>query len=121
MLSAFVERAGSRKQRHFMGRAIHGLFVAPENFLRAIAMMNVEIDHSDAFCAMDVSGVTRRNGRIAEKAETHRSCGFGVMPRRACGDEGVGETSAHHLVGRESRAARRALRGLQSAGRHGGV
>ena len=86
--------------------------------LRAIAVMNVEIDDRDALRAMGGLRVARGDGGVVEKAEAHRRRAFGVMAGRPRRDKGVGEAPAHHFIDRESRAARGAHRRFQRARRH---
>ena len=83
--------------------------------------MDVEIDDRDALGAVDRLRVACGDGGVVEEAEAHRGRDFGVMTRRARGDEGVADLAAHHFVDREDGAAGRAQRGLERAGRHRGV
>ena len=102
------------------GRVEHRL-VVPEDVLRAVAVVDVEIDDRDALCAVDGLRVAGGDGGIVEEAETHRRRRFGVMARRPRGDEGVFDLAGHHLVDREHRSPGGADRRLPGAGRHGGV
>ena len=113
--------AGAGKQRHLVGRAIHHRFVGPENLLRAVAVMHVEIDDRGARDAVLLLRVARRDGGVVEQAKAHRPRGLGVMAGRARGDEGVGRLFGQHLVDGEDGAADRAQRRLERAGRHRGV
>ena len=51
--------------------------------------MDVEIDDRRTLDAVFALGMTRGNGGVIEKAKPHRSADFGVMARRADGDEGI--------------------------------
>src|SRR5579872_1882904 len=118
MLAALVDRASAGKERHLMGRAIHRVLVAPENVLRAVAVMDVEINNGDALGAMDGARVARRDRSVVEEAEAHRRLGLGVMARRAHRDESVGAAPAHHRVDGARRSARGATRRLERSWRH---
>ena len=87
--------------------------IVPEDVLRAVAVMDVEIDDRDALGAIDRLSVTRGDGRIVEEAEAHRRRDFRMMTRRARGDEGVSDLAGHHLVDCEYRAPCRAKGGLE--------
>jgi len=45
VIAALTGRAGAGKQRHLMGRAV-SRWIGPENILRAVAVMHVEIGRS---------------------------------------------------------------------------
>ena len=115
------DRARAGKQRHLVGRAIHHRFVGPENLLRAVAVMHVEIDDRGTRDAVLLLRVARRDGDVVEQAKAHRPRGLGVMAGRARGDEGVGRLLGQHLVDGEDGAADRAQRRFERAGRHRGV
>ena len=121
VLAALADRAGAGKQRHLVRRAIHHRFVGPENLLRAVAVMHVEIDDRGAGDAVLLLRIARGDGGIVEQAKAHRPRGLGVMAGRARGDEGVCRLLRQHLVDREDGAADRAQRRLERAGRHRGV
>ena len=55
--------------------------VVPENVLRAVAVMNVEIDDRDALGAVDRLGMACGDGGVVEEAEAHRRRDFGMMAR----------------------------------------
>ena len=116
-----VQRAGAGIERHLVRRAVHHGRVGPENLLAAVAVMHVEIDDRDALGAVLLLRVARRDRRIVEQAEAHRPSRSrrdgraGASRRRRCGP------CRHHLVDRLHRAAGRAQRRLEAAGRHRGV
>ena len=85
-----------------MGRTVDNGRVVPEDVLRAVAMMHVEIDDRDPFGAVGRLGVARGDGRVVEEAEAHRGRDFGVVPRRARRDEGVANLAADHFVDGET-------------------
>ena len=110
-----LARAGAGIKRHLMGRAIHHGLVRPEDVLRAVAVMDVEIDDRDAVDAVLLLGVARGDGDVVEQAEAHRPRGLGVMAGRARRDEGVRGAAGHHLVDGVHGAAGRAQRRLEAA------
>ena len=121
MLAALADRAGAGIMRHLMGRGVHDGRIVPENVLGAVAVMDVEIHDRDPLGAVRLLGVAGGDGHVIEEAEAHRGRDLGVMSGRAGRDESVANLAAHHLVDREDRAACGAKRGLERAGRHGGV
>ena len=121
VLAALVDGAGAGIKRHLVGRAIHHGLVRPENILRAVAVMDVEVDDRGARDAVMVLRIARRDGGIVEQAEAHRPRDLGVMAGRARRDEGIRRLLRHHFVDGVHRAARRAQRRLEAAGRHRGV
>ena len=90
VFAALADGAGAGKQRHLMRRAIHHRLVGPENLLRAVAVMHVEIDDRNARDAVMVLRMARGNGGIVEQAEPHRPRRLGVMAGRPGRDKGVG-------------------------------
>ncbi len=72
VLAALAERAGAGIERHLVGRGVEHVRVAPEDVLRAVAVMDVEIDDRDALGAVDGLGVARGDRRVVEEAEAHR-------------------------------------------------
>ena len=72
MLAASRSAAGARIEGRLMRRAEQHRFIRPENILRAIAVMDVEIDDGDALGAMGGLRVARRDRDIVEEAEAHR-------------------------------------------------
>src|ERR1700692_2499625 len=103
------------------GRPIHHRFVAPENLLRAVAVMHVEIDDRGTRDAVLLLRIARRDGDVVEQAKAHRPRSLGVMAGRARGDEGVGRLLGQYLVNGEDGAADRAQRRFERAGRTRGV
>ena len=89
VLAALAAGAGAGKQRHLVRRAIHHRRVGPEDILRAIAVMHVEIDHGRAGDAVFALGVTRGDGRVVEEAKAHWLVDLGVMAGRARRDERI--------------------------------
>jgi len=66
---ALAAGAGAGKQRHLMRRAIHHGRIVPEDILRAVAVMDIEIDDRRAADAVFALGVAGGNGDIVEEAE----------------------------------------------------
>jgi hypothetical protein len=65
-----------------MGRSVKHILVGPENLLRAIAMMDIEIDDGDALGAMFCAGVMSRNRDVVEQTEAHGCVAFGMVTGR---------------------------------------
>src|SRR5271170_1748103 len=93
-----------------MGRGVEHAAVVPEDILRAVAMMHVEIYDRDPLQSMDGLRMARRDRNVVEETEAHRRRCFGVMARRAHRDESIDCAPSDNLVYREHRAARRANR-----------
>ena len=74
VFAALADGAGAGKERHLVRRTIHHRLVGPENILRAVAVMDVEIDDGGAGDAVAALGIARGNSGVVEKAETHRPC-----------------------------------------------
>jgi len=98
VLAALDHRASAGEQRHLVRRAIHHRLVRPENLLRAVAVMHVEIDDGGARNAVMILRVARGDRGIVEKAKAHRPRGLGVMAGRTRRDKGVGGFFPHHFV-----------------------
>src|SRR3546814_7162775 len=69
-----------------------------ESSLGAVAVMDVEIDHGDAFQAPAVAGMPGADGDVVEQAEAHGLGRLGMMAGRADGAEGVARLTLHHGV-----------------------
>ena len=65
------------------------LRVAPEDVLRAVAVVDVEVDDRDALDAVRGLGVARGDRGVVEEAEAHRRRRFGVVAGRTRRHEGV--------------------------------
>ena len=89
VLAALAGGAGAGKQRHLVRRAIHHGRVGPENILRAVAVMDVEIDHRGAADAVFALGVARGDRGVVEEAEAHRLADLGMMAGRPHRDERI--------------------------------
>ena len=79
---ALGARAGIK--RHFMRGGIHHAGVVPEDGLRAVAVMDVEIDNGDAPDTVGLLGVAGGNGHIVEQTKAHgpRRLGWLLLPGR---------------------------------------
>src|SRR6478736_6486224 len=119
--TGFAHGTGARKQRHLMGRRVEHARIGVEDFLRAVAVMHVEIDDGDPLQPVVALRVTRADADVVEQAEPHRPFGFGVVARRAARDEGVLHFSIEDLVDRLQRAADAAQHDLPRRGLHHGV
>ena len=118
MFASLAASARARIERRLMGRAEQHRLVRPENLLRAIAVMHVEIDDGDSLDAVGRLGVTGGDGDIIDEAEAHGIARAGVMARRARGHESVVGPPRHHLVDGGDAAAGRAPDGLDRLGTH---
>ena len=100
-----------------MRRRVEKIGVALEHRLRAVAVMDVEIDHGDA--AQPVIGACVQAGQrhVVEQAESHRLVRLGVMAGRAHRADRVLGLAAGHGVDRGENGAGRAERGFARAGR----
>ena len=121
VVAGFAFGPGAGKQRHLVCRAIHHRFVRPENFLRTVAVVHVEIDDRGARNAVFLLRVARRDGGVVEQAEAHWPRGLGVVAGWPRGDEGIGGLLRHHLIDRKHAAANRPQSSLEGARRHRGV
>jgi len=110
--------AGAGEQRHLVGRTVEEVLVGPEDVLRAVAVVDVEIHDRDALGTVADTGVVGCDGGVREQAEAHGAVGLGVVPRRAHLAERVGEAARHHLVDRIEPGADGAQGGVHAAGRH---
>ena len=63
--------------------------IVPENILRAVAVMHVEIDHRDALEPMRVTQMQCADRDVVEEAKAHRALALGMMAGRAHGAKGV--------------------------------
>ena len=89
-----------------MRRSVKQVALIPENFLRAVAMMDIEIDDSDALGPMFRARVLGGNGGVGEQAKALDRIGFSMVAGRAGGAKGVCGFAGHDLVNcRGGRAA----------------
>ena len=120
-VAALGDGAGAGIERHLVGRAVHHRAVAPEDVLRAVAVMDVPVDDRDALGAMRLLRVPGGDRGIVEEAEPHGAGALGVMAGRAHRREGVPGPPRHHLVDGLHGGADAAQHRLQGARRHGRV
>ena len=66
--------------------------------MRAVAVMDVEIDHGHPLGAMSGAGVQRRDRDRVEQAEAHGPRRLGMMAGRAYGAESVVGFACHDLI-----------------------
>ena len=102
---AFVRGAGAGIERHLMRRGVKHRTVRPENLLRAIAVMHVEIDDRHALGAVNGLRLAGCDRSEIKEAEPHRPRCLGVMAGRPHGHEGVIDPARHDLVHGEDAAA----------------
>ena len=100
--------AGAWIQRHLVaGREQHA-WLAGAEFLRAIAVVHVEIGDGDALqpvCGQRVGGA---QGHVVEQAEAHRLCRRGVVARWAYCAKGMVAGPRHDRIDRGDDGASRA-------------
>ena len=77
-----------------MGRGVDQIVVGFECGLRAVAVVDVEIDDRHPVEAVRLARPQRPDGGVVEQAKAHRPVGFGVMARRAHRAKGVVGLSA---------------------------
>ncbi len=94
----FAPRPCAGKQRHLVGGAIEQVLVGPENILRAIAVMDVEIHDGDAFGVIFVAGIECGDGGLIEKAESHGAVALGMMTGWSHGAKGVGRITLEDSI-----------------------
>ena len=95
--------------------------LVPEDRLRAIAVMDVEIDDGDAADTVNGAGMGGADRDAVEEAEPHGAGGFGMVAGRAHGAEGGLRLARHERIHRRRRSARGPQRGLLRSGRGDGV
>ena len=76
-----VGRAGARIERELVGRDVEDARVVVEHPLRAVAVVDVDVDDRDA--REPARERVRRGDRdVVEEAEAHRAVALGVVARR---------------------------------------
>ena len=84
-------------EREAMDREEPDSLRAVEDLLRAVAVMDVEIDDQDAVELEPRQRIRGRQGDVAEDAEAHAFAGTGMMPRGADQAEGAAVAALHHV------------------------
>ncbi len=92
------QRAGAGVERHLMRRAEEQILVGPEDVLRAVAVVDVEVDDGDALGAVLFAGVEAGDGDVREDAKAHGAGALGVMAAGADLAEGVRGAAGDDLV-----------------------
>ena len=113
------QRAGAGIERHLVRGAEVEVLVAPEDVLRAVAVVHVEVDHGDALGAVLLARIEAGDGDVGEDAEAHGALVLGVMAAGAHLAEHVGDAGAlvHHAVDGGEAGADRPQRRLPGLGR----
>jgi hypothetical protein len=104
-----------------MGRNEEAARLMPQDVLRAIAVMNVEIEHPDARQSVTLKRMERGEGRVAIDAKTHCACARRVMPGRAGRDKGVTALAREHQIDTLQRSPGTEQTCAARAGRNMGV
>ena len=84
-----ARRAGAGIKRILVRRGVEQAAVALEGRLRAVAVMDVEIDDRDPGEPVHLARPQRADRGIVEQAKPHRPFGLGMMAGRADGAERV--------------------------------
>src|SRR3954451_14503986 len=98
VLAPFGSRPSARIERHLVSRAKEHARVAPEDLLRAVAVVHIPVDNGDALRAVRLLSVPGCNRSVVEEAKAH---GFGplrMVAGRAHRREGVADLTGHYLV-----------------------
>ena len=90
-----------------MGRGKKSVLIVPEDRLRAIPMVNIEIDHGNPFRPMIGPGVECSDRGGIENAKPHSPLGLCVVTRRACQQKSIIRRASHDRVNRRTRPAGR--------------
>src|SRR6202521_995898 len=107
MRPAFAGTPGPRIERELMGRRVEGLGVVLETVLRAVAMVNVEVEYPDAANALGASR-DEADSHIVDEAEDHGLVVLGMMTGRPHDRERVFHRSVEPPVYALHHGARRA-------------
>jgi hypothetical protein len=91
-----------------MGREVLHRGVALEDVLRAVAVVDVEIEDRDSGKPVRGERLSCACGHAVEKAEAHGALAFGMVAGRAHGAEGVAAIARDHRVDRRAGGAGRA-------------
>ena len=90
--------SGTGIERRLVAGCIEQLRAVEECCLGSIAVMHIEIDHSDALEFVDLIGVGCRDRRLVENAKAHRLRRFSVMAARPRRAEHVTRLAVHHRI-----------------------
>ncbi len=82
--------------------------IVVENFLRAVAVVDIPVDDHDALDAVLFLRVARGDGSVSEEAKSFGAFRHGVVPGRAHGGESVAGASGHDRIHGGQRRADRA-------------
>ena len=81
-----------------MGRPIEEIAVRREDLLRAIAVMDVEIDNRNALGIIMYARIKCGDSGIVEQAEAHGPARFGMMSGRPYRAEGIVRLAVEHCI-----------------------
>src|SRR6185437_1993316 len=80
-------------------------WIIAKNIFGAIAVMDVEIRHRDAFQSIRLHGVSNSHRNIIKETESHCPVTFGMMAWWANAAKSIFDISAHHQVDRQDNRA----------------
>jgi hypothetical protein len=121
VLAVLARRARAGIERILVGRAIEQVGIGLDHGLRALAVMDVEVEDGDAADAEHRLRVARADGDIVDQAKAPGNIGRGVMAGRPHGGKCRVRLALEYGLHAFDHGARRALRRLGAAGAHGGV
>ena len=121
MRAGFIGRTAARIEWHFVGRGKEYPRIVPDQILRAVAMMHVEIDDGHAVNPGQGQGMFGGDCHIAKQAKPHGFLLFRVMARRADGAKGVVGLPLHHHIHRPDHRTNSAIGRRQRPRRFMGI
>ncbi|MBA7574190.1 hypothetical protein ES708_15992 [subsurface metagenome] len=101
-----------------MGGDIHHPRIIVKGSLRAVAVVDIEVDDKDAFQFIFFKGVFGGDSDVVKEAKAHSLTGGGVVARGPDQGEGVSHLPTHHRLHRPDNAAGGIERRLVGVRRH---
>ena len=95
-----------------MGGTIKQIGIVPEQILRAITMMHIEIHHRHALDPVCIARMTGRNCGIVKQAEPHRAVIFRMVTGRAHANKRIAFVPSHHRIHRHTCPTHRTKGGI---------
>ena len=93
-----ISLAGAGVERVLVGRTVEHVWVVVERVLRAVAVVNVDIDDRDAFQPVVFPCESRRDRDVVQQTEAHRLSRAGVVPGRPHRGEGSARAPGEHRI-----------------------